>query len=157
MRIIILSAAFMAGVAPLSAVADNNAPAADPAAREIRFGTNRTDYGAAVIADLDRMAKAQAASGAGIALVVGHADAQGQAAYNLDLSERRARAIAQDLIARGVPAAAVSVEARGQVQPAVPTADGVPEPANRRVTVTFAAPGAYPAPNPDVPVRFAAP
>ncbi|MFN3614667.1 MAG: OmpA family protein [Rubrimonas sp.] len=129
----------------------------DPAAGEIRFGTNRTDYDASVIAQLDRLAKAQAATGAGVALIVGHADAQGQAAYNLALSERRARAIAQDLIARGVPAAAVSIEARGQGQPAVPTPDGVAEPANRRVTVTFAAPGAYPAPNPDAPVRFATP
>lgn len=157
MRITILCATLIMGVAPLSAASETLTPAAEAAAGEVRFATNRTAFDAAAIVELDRLAKAQRAGGAGGVLVVGHADTRGQASYNLDLSARRARAIAQDLIARGVPAAAVSIEARGQADPAVSTPDGVSEAANRRVTVTLAAPGAYPAPNPDAPVQFATP
>ena len=69
--------------------------------------------------------------------VIGHADRRGPAAYNLDLSLRRAEVFRDALVARGVAAARIEVTARGEWQAAVPTADGVAEPANRRVEVFF--------------------
>jgi OOP family OmpA-OmpF porin len=67
--------------------------------------------------------------------VTGHADRAGPEAYNLDLSLRRANAVRDALIQRGVKASGISVAGRGEAEPAVPTADGVPEAANRRVEI----------------------
>ncbi len=67
--------------------------------------------------------------------VTGHADRAGPAEYNLGLSLRRADAVREALAARGIAAGRISVAGRGEVEPAVPTADGVAEPANRRVEI----------------------
>jgi OmpA-OmpF porin, OOP family len=69
--------------------------------------------------------------------VAGHADRAGPEEYNMQLSERRANTVAADLVAAGIPARVISTEWFGETQPAVPTADGVPEQANRRVVVDF--------------------
>lgn len=65
----------------------------------------------------------------------GHADRAGSEPYNLDLSERRAKFVAKALNTAGVPAPLVSYFAFGESDPAVPTADGVKEPKNRRVEI----------------------
>lgn len=49
--------------------------------------------------------------------VVGHTDRLGAEAYNQKLSERRAQAVADDLMAKGVPATDIIVEGRGESQP----------------------------------------
>lgn len=67
--------------------------------------------------------------------VTGHADRSGPESYNLALSLRRANAVRDALIARGVKASGISVAGRGEAENAVPTADGVREPANRRVEI----------------------
>ncbi len=67
--------------------------------------------------------------------VTGHADRSGPEAYNLDLSLRRANAVRDALIQRGVKASGISIGGRGEGELAVPTADGVREPANRRVEI----------------------
>ena len=53
------------------------------------------------------------------------------------LSQRRAEAIKAELVKNGVPANEISVVAKGESQPLVPTADGVREPQNRRVQIVF--------------------
>lgn len=68
--------------------------------------------------------------------VVGHADRSGSNAYNEGLSQRRAEAVADFLVARGVSQSTISTAARGEEQPRVPTADGVREPQNRRVEMS---------------------
>lgn len=67
--------------------------------------------------------------------ITGHADRSGAEDYNLQLSLLRADAIRSALIARGVKEGGISVAGRGEAEPAVPTADGVREPANRRVEI----------------------
>jgi outer membrane protein OmpA-like peptidoglycan-associated protein len=67
--------------------------------------------------------------------VVGHADTSGSAAYNIRLSERRARAVADAMVGLGVNPATITADWRGETQPAVATGDGVKEPLNRRATV----------------------
>jgi outer membrane protein OmpA-like peptidoglycan-associated protein len=71
-------------------------------------------------------------------VLAGHTDTTGSAEYNMGLSERRARAAAAELIARGVPADAIEVTWFGETQLRVPTADEVREPQNRRVEMLFA-------------------
>jgi OOP family OmpA-OmpF porin len=68
--------------------------------------------------------------------VTGHADRAGPADYNQELSLRRARNVRDALSANGVSGDAVSIAARGESEPAVPTGDGVREPENRRVVIT---------------------
>ncbi len=67
--------------------------------------------------------------------ITGHADRSGAEDYNLQLSLRRADAVRSELISRGVKEGGISVAGRGEAEPAVPTADGVREPANRRVEI----------------------
>ena len=69
-------------------------------------------------------------------VVVGHADSSGSQTYNVGLSERRAKAVADALVQRGVASSRLQVDWKGETQLAVPTGDGVKEPLNRRATIS---------------------
>jgi outer membrane protein OmpA-like peptidoglycan-associated protein len=69
--------------------------------------------------------------------VTGHADRSGSDQYNLRLSQRRAQTVQAELVRDGVPADQISISAKGESQPLVPTADGVREPQNRRVEIVY--------------------
>ncbi len=69
--------------------------------------------------------------------VAGHTDSSGTARYNEGLSQRRAAAVAAELVRLGVPRAAITTQAFGQGRPLVPTAAGVREPQNRRVEIVL--------------------
>lgn len=68
-------------------------------------------------------------------LVVGYTDTSGSAAYNLGLSNRRSRTVADALVAQGVNGGVIALDGKGETNLAKPTADGVREPLNRRATV----------------------
>ncbi len=68
--------------------------------------------------------------------VTGHADRSGSDTYNEALSVRRADSVASLLSARGVVSGNMAVEAKGETEPRVPTADGERNPQNRRVEIT---------------------
>lgn len=65
--------------------------------------------------------------------VIGHTDSVGSEAYNMDLSERRGRSVADYLVARGVDPARLVVEAMGESQPIATNATAEGRAANRRV------------------------
>jgi len=67
--------------------------------------------------------------------VDGHADKSGTPSYNQGLSNRRAQAVAGELVRLGVPRTAIDIKAFGDTRPLVPTAAGVREPQNRRVEI----------------------
>ena len=69
--------------------------------------------------------------------LVGHADTVASVAYNQGLSEARARRVSKALIARGVPAGAMTLAGRSENELAVQTGDNVREPLNRRVEITL--------------------
>jgi outer membrane protein OmpA-like peptidoglycan-associated protein len=69
--------------------------------------------------------------------VDGFTDTAGPAEYNMQLSQRRANTVATELIKSGVPASLIAAEGFGQTNLAVETPDGVPNQANRRVTIDF--------------------
>ncbi len=69
--------------------------------------------------------------------VAGHADRSGSPQYNQRLSQRRADAVAAELVRLGVARSAITVQAFGESRPLVPTADGVREPQNRRVEIVL--------------------
>jgi outer membrane protein OmpA-like peptidoglycan-associated protein len=91
--------------------------------------------------------------------VRGHTDTSGNAAFNQALSERRERAVSDELIRLGVPQDAITGEALGETDLAVPTGDNVREAENRRVEIAVEAPPPPPPPPapPPAPVAEAPP
>jgi outer membrane protein OmpA-like peptidoglycan-associated protein len=67
--------------------------------------------------------------------VVGHADNSGTAAYNQDLSQRRAVAVANNLRAAGVPSGRISAFGRGEDQPIASNLTPQGRALNRRVEI----------------------
>ncbi len=68
--------------------------------------------------------------------VVGHTDTVGDRRYNDRLSHRRAKAVADLLVAQGVDRSILDITSHGKENPLIPTGDQVHEPRNRRVEVT---------------------
>jgi outer membrane protein OmpA-like peptidoglycan-associated protein len=67
--------------------------------------------------------------------IAGYTDRSGPPDYNIALGLRRARAVARDVVAAGVPREAVETRSYGAAQPLVETR-GAFEPRNRRVEIT---------------------
>jgi len=70
-------------------------------------------------------------------LVNGHTDKSGMRRYNQQLSMRRAKTIAAELVRDGVPHDVISIRGLGQTQLLVPTGPDVREPRNRRVEIVI--------------------
>jgi outer membrane protein OmpA-like peptidoglycan-associated protein len=68
--------------------------------------------------------------------VVGHTDAAGTDAFNLELSLRRVRTIRDALVQAGVPASVIELAYHGASNPLVATPPDGHQPLNRRVEVT---------------------
>ena len=68
-------------------------------------------------------------------LVVGHTDLVGSDPFNDALGQQRAETVRSALIRLGIPQSDIHAISRGKRAPAVPTADGVAEPRNRRVEI----------------------
>ncbi|PAU64507.1 hypothetical protein BZL41_09630 [Pseudomonas sp. PIC25] len=67
--------------------------------------------------------------------VQGHTDSVGSDAYNQGLSERRARSVADFLVAQGVPASKLSTEGFGESRPVADNATDAGRAQNRRVEI----------------------
>ena len=70
--------------------------------------------------------------------VIGHTDSVGSDAYNQGLSERRARSVADYLVAQGVPGEKVGIEGRGESQPVADNGSDAGRAQNRRVELHVA-------------------
>jgi OmpA-OmpF porin, OOP family len=68
-------------------------------------------------------------------VVTGHTDTVGEATANDALSVQRAAAVKALFVSRGFNAGLIEAVGRGEREPAVPTADDVDEPRNRRVEI----------------------
>ena len=101
------------------------------------FDWDKSLVTAEAAAILDRAAEQFAATGQANVALAGHADTSGTAEYNVRLSQRRADSVKAYLAGKGVPEAAMVTEAFGETRLLVETADGVREPQNRRVEITF--------------------
>jgi hypothetical protein len=69
--------------------------------------------------------------------LVGYTDRSGSGAHNLVLSQRRADAVKDWMVAHGIPAAVITTEALVESSPLVETIDGVREPQSHRVEIGF--------------------
>ena len=101
------------------------------------FDWDRDEITPAAAQILDNAAAAYAQTGSASVTLAGHADRSGSDAYNVGLSQRRANNVRSYLAGRGVPDGSITTEAFGESRPLVDTADGVREPQNRRVEITY--------------------
>ncbi|HEX6576323.1 MAG TPA: OmpA family protein [Gemmatimonadaceae bacterium] len=76
-------------------------------------------------------------------LIVGHTDSQGDDAYNMGLSLRRANSAAAYLRAQGVPATRLSTSGRGEAEPVASNDTETGKAQNRRVEVAIYASPEY--------------
>jgi OmpA-OmpF porin, OOP family len=128
---------FFAALAELETAAPAPAqPAAvQPETYVVYFDFDRANIKPDAAQILDRAISDAKGGGTPSISVTGHADRSGAEDYNLGLSLRRADAVREYLINGGVTAEQITVSGRGEAEPAVPTADGVKEPRNRRVEI----------------------
>jgi OOP family OmpA-OmpF porin len=103
----------------------------------VYFEWDRSNLNQAALETIDAAVTRARQCNIGGVVIVGHTDTSGSAAYNQGLSERRAGVVRDALVARGIPTAAVTTQARGETDLARATRDGVREPLNRRTAVTI--------------------
>jgi Cu-Zn family superoxide dismutase len=125
--------------ATISVTASHALTAQDPAASSsnfmVFFDWGKPDVRSDDAAVLDQVAAIyRAHSGAQLQLS-GNTDRSGSVITNRRAGLRRAETVRAQLIARGVPASAISVASYGEDRPLVPTEDGVREVQNRRVEI----------------------
>jgi outer membrane protein OmpA-like peptidoglycan-associated protein/opacity protein-like surface antigen len=101
------------------------------------FDWDKDDITPEAAAILDNAAAAYAQTGSAQVMLAGHADRSGSDSYNVGLSQRRANKVRSYLAGRGVADGAITTQAFGESRPLVQTEDGVREPQNRRVEITF--------------------
>ncbi|MBL8658264.1 MAG: OmpA family protein [Rhodospirillales bacterium] len=119
------------------------------------FGLNQSKLTPEAQEVVAKAAEQYKATGAVSINVTGHTDTTGTKAYNQRLSERRAAAVADELVRQGVPATNITTVGEGQTNLLVPTGDGVNEPQNRRAEIVIERPvpvAAEPAPVEPEPV-----
>ncbi len=68
-------------------------------------------------------------------VIEGHTSSEGAAAHNLDLSRRRAQAVVDDLVARGLDRKRIRATGKGSAAPIAPNTDEAGRSLNRRVEV----------------------
>lgn len=123
---------------PPPAPAPVAAPAPPPAKTYLVFFDwdkyNLTPRATQIIAQAAQDSKTQSVT---TIQVSGYTDTSGTPQYNMGLSVRRAKAVASQLVADGVPASAITAQGFGETHLLVPTGDGVREPQNRRVEIVF--------------------
>jgi len=124
---------------PAAAAPPPPPPAAPPMAGPQTFivyfdfdKSNLTPAGATV---LQQAADYFKAHGVARVKIDGYTDLSGTQKYNIGLSKRRADTAQAGLVRDGVPSGAITSAWHGKENPAVPTADGVREPRNRRVEI----------------------
>lgn len=131
--------------APAPAPAPVPAPVPAPAPRPIEkvnlssdanFAFDKADLKPAGKANLDQFLAKLAGAKVSSITIVGHTDSVGSDTYNQGLSERRAAAVADYLVSKGVPAAAIQASGKGETQPIADNKTKAGRAANRRVEVT---------------------
>jgi outer membrane protein OmpA-like peptidoglycan-associated protein len=128
------------------AVAQPHAAAAPPAAPapagkvtyslgDVLFATGKSDLQPAALATLDTVLASIGKEQNRRILVEGHTDSVGSVASNLQLSQRRADAVMQYLIAHGIAPQRISASGMGEANPIDTNATAAGRQHNRRVDV----------------------
>jgi len=122
-----------AAAAPKAAPAPVAAPAAAPRpvaekvtlAADALFDFDKSNLRPEGMAKLDELAAKSKELNIEVILAVGHADRLGKAAYNQALSERRAAAVKNYLVSKGIDANRIDAAGKGSSQPVTKTGECV--------------------------------
>lgn len=120
-------------------------PAPEPLRAEIYFGSGEASLGEDARKKLDAVIEAAAAAPSAAISVRGHSDSKGDAGDNLLMSARRANAVRDYLVEKGVSAPRIATAALGEPAAAPPTEQSEAEPKDagdkaRRVEIVIEAP-----------------
>ncbi|WP_121630390.1 OmpA family protein [Tropicibacter alexandrii] len=105
--------------------------------QDILFATDSADLRPGLIPDLRDVAQSLLAYPNTTAQVIGHTDSDGDAAYNQNLSQRRAQSVANVLTGSGVPSSRLQVIGRGEDQPIASNLTPEGKAQNRRVEIVI--------------------
>ncbi|MEM8654223.1 MAG: OmpA family protein [Pseudomonadota bacterium] len=103
----------------------------------ILFAVNSFTVRPGLNSDMAALARSLERYPASTVQIVGHTDSDGDAAFNQQLSERRANAVADVLLAQGVPFNRVQTFGRGESQPIATNATAAGKQQNRRVEIVI--------------------
>jgi len=103
--------------------------------QDILFATDSANLRGDLTQDLRAVARSLMNYPNSTVQVVGHTDNTGAAAYNQNLSQRRAQSVASVLLANGVPAGRVQAYGRGEDQPIASNLSEAGRAQNRRVEI----------------------
>ncbi len=104
---------------------------------DLVFETDQDQLQAGTLYMLDRLAKALNALPQQDILIEGHTDDRGNSDYNLQLSQRRAAAVKQALLTRGVSEARIQARGYGELLPIADNHSEAGRLKNRRVEITL--------------------
>lgn len=105
--------------------------------QDILFATDSTAVSGALQSDLRTLAQSINRYSETTVNVVGHTDNVGDAAYNFDLSQRRAQAVSSVLINAGVSPSRIRSIGRGEDAPIATNLTGAGRQQNRRVEIVI--------------------
>ncbi|WAB98830.1 MULTISPECIES: OmpA family protein [Pseudomonas] len=105
---------------------------------KVLFGSDVDSLNGQSQAIVERIGKALLGVGIQGVRVDGHADASGKAAYNQQLSERRAQSVAKVLIGIGMPNQNIQTRGLGSTQPVADNRTSLGRTENRRVSIVVA-------------------
>ncbi len=127
--------------APPPPRAETPPPPPAPQTFDVYFDFNKSTLTPAAREIVQRAAAAAKQGGVAHLNLVGHTDTVGSTNYNDALSLRRAEAVRAELVRDGVANDQIATSGRGESDLAVPTADNVRNPRNRRVVIMVQQPG----------------
>jgi outer membrane protein OmpA-like peptidoglycan-associated protein len=145
LKALLVGAALIVATAPAAQAQSDSEAIAQPGAESPGHYLVTFHLDQATLTEADRDVVAQAAEyyrqgGTPQVTVTGYTDTSGSAAHNLELSQRRAEVVAEELVRDGVPATDIVTIGRGEEDLRVPTADGVREARNRRAEIIMGPP-----------------
>ena len=105
--------------------------------QDILFGTDSFAVRTDLRSDLNAVAGNLQAYPNSTIQIVGHTDSDGDAAYNQQLSERRANSVADVLLDAGIPFSRIQTFSRGESQPVASNLDPAGKARNRRVEIVI--------------------
>lgn len=130
-------AVLASGLSGSVASAQTPAAGAAPASLAIFFETGSAAIRPQDVAVLDRASRVYTDGKPTVMILTATTDGVGSPLSNLRLSQQRAIAVVNQLVARGIPADRFQILAKGVTEPSVPDPAGTPEPQDRRVDIAW--------------------
>ncbi len=116
---------------------NTTASAAAPDSLALFFETGSVAIRPQDVAVLDRASRIYTDGKPTVMILTATTDGVGTPIRNLRLSQQRALAVVNQLVARGIPAERFQILAKGVTDPSVPDPAGTPEPKDRRVDIAW--------------------